>query len=653
MGMQQTQEDRAGLPPRCRFAPGFLRRRTAAATLVLGAIGAMVWAGTASAQEYALQAPDRAHSRQSIDVTWTAPQQTGGLLEIRADIERSSNASYAYTHDNPQSIMAPEAPGDYHIVYVYEREVRASQPLNVFVPEATLEVPAQVLAGADFEVAWTGPDSRSDNLVFAERDGPPIRGSSYAYVANSRDGRAGLRAPMDAGEYDIVYVTGQTVLTRAPVTVVSISATLSHAQKVHAGGELRVVWEGPRNAQDHVTFAARDGDPVRGASYAYVVNFEDNAITLRAPEETGLLDVVYVAGGRVIGRSPVEIVEARIELGAPDEVVALEAFVATWVGAGNRGDWIGVVDAEDTSLAYSYIQPNEPETRIVAPPQAGDLHLVYVTRGQREMARRPIRVAPAPEPPGTLFVEQRTVELGANDAVGVIFDASGSMLQRIGGARRVEIARETLAGLVTHTIPPGVGFALRVFGHREAGSCRTDLEIPLGPLDPAAAGAAINSVEAKNLARTPLARSIELAGGDLANVQGKRLLIVLTDGEETCDGDAATAIEALRARGWDITVNIVGFAIDDTALQAEFAAWAELGGGAYFNAADREELNEALTQAMVTRFTVTNANGEAAATGRPGEMIALPAGDYVIRWGDGHETAATVPPGGAARVTLE
>jgi hypothetical protein len=206
---------------------------------------------------------------------------------------------------------------------------------------------------------------------------------------------------------------------------------------------------------------------------------------------------------------------------------------------------------------------------------------------------------------------------------------------------------------VTDTIPPGVGFALRVFGHRETGSCRTDLEIPLGPLDPAAAGAAINGVEAMNLARTPLGRSIELAGGDLANVQGKRLLVVLTDGEETCDGDAAAAIEALRARGWDITVNIVGFAIDDAALQAEFAAWAELGGGAYFSAADRAELNAALTQAMVTRFIVANADGGTAAEGRPGEMIALPAGDYVIRWGDGHETPATVPPGGSARVTLE
>jgi hypothetical protein len=269
------------------------------------------------------------------------------------------------------------------------------------------------------------------------------------------------------------------------------------------------------------------------------------------------------------------------------------------------------------------------------------------------MARRPIRVLPAAAAPGLLIVEQRRSALGPNDAVGVIFDASGSMLQRIDGVRRVEIARQTLASLVGETIPPGTGFALRVFGHREAGSCRTDLEIPLAPLDPAGAGAAINAIEATNLARTPLGRSIELAAEDLTGVEGRRLLIVLTDGEETCDGDPAAAIEALRARGWDITVNVVGFAIDDDALEAEFAAWADLGGGGYFGAGDRTELSEALTQAMTVRFMVVDGAGETAAEGRPGEAIALSPGDYVVHWGEGRQTAATVQSDTTVRVTLE
>lgn len=62
-------------------------------------------------QDYALDAPERAHIRQTIEVGWTAPHETGGLLEIRAEHETPSRANYAYTHKNPQSILAPEAPG--------------------------------------------------------------------------------------------------------------------------------------------------------------------------------------------------------------------------------------------------------------------------------------------------------------------------------------------------------------------------------------------------------------------------------------------------------------------------------------------------------------------------------------------------------------
>ena len=622
---------------------------------LLAALGlvALCYGEAGYAEDYTLDAPERAHIRQAIEVGWDAPQTTGGLLEIRPAEGQPTRTSYAYVRDNPQPILAPDTPGEYLIVYVHESEVRASRPLTVFLPDATVDAATTVGAGAQIEVTWTGPDSRQDLIAIASRDGSPIRGASYTYVSNTRGGPAKLQAPADSGEYDVVYVSGSTVLARTPITVGAVTATLRHTARVHAGGELRVTWEGPRNARDMVTFAARDGDPILRSSYAYVSNQQDNVVALRAPEQTGPLDVVYVSSDHVIGRSHVDIIAARIELDGPQEVTALEEFFAAWQGDGNRGDRIDVVDAAGTQLAYSYVRPDRDTTRLLAPPAEGEFHLVYITRDGRELARRPIRVQPAAVPPGTLFVEQEHASLGHDDAVGVIFDASGSMLQRLDGVRRVEIARQTLAELVSESIPAGTGFALRVFGHRETGSCRSDLEIPLAPLDPVAAGKTIQAVNAMNLARTPLGQSIDLAARDLANVEGKRLLIVLTDGEETCDGDPAAAIEALRARGWDITVNIVGFAIDDTALQAEFAAWSELGGGAYFSAMDRASLKAALAEAVIHRFSILGAEGRTIAEGRPGQMIALPAGEYEIERADGQRTPAVVPPGGSTRVTLD
>ena len=50
-------------------------------------------------------------------------------------------------------------------------------------------------------------------------------------------------------------------------------------------------------------------------------------------------------------------------------------------------------------------------------------------------------------------------------------------MQRIDGERRIDIAKSTLTGLVNDVPSGDIGFAFRVFGHKEADSCRTDLEM--------------------------------------------------------------------------------------------------------------------------------------------------------------------------------
>ncbi len=108
-------------------------------------------------------------------------------------------------------------------------------------------------------------------------------------------------------------------------------------------------------------------------------------------------------------------------------------------------------------------------------------------------------------------------------------------------------------------------------------------------------------------------------------------MILLTDGEETCDGDPAAVLEKLAADGVDVRLNIVGFAIDDDALKAEFTRWAELGGGLYFDAAEAAALQEAMDRALQIPYTVKDTNGETVASGvLDGEAVELPAGRYLV-----------------------
>ena len=133
------------------------------------------------------------------------------------------------------------------------------------------------------------------------------------------------------------------------------------------------------------------------------------------------------------------------------------------------------------------------------------------SRTTRSRARRS-RSFRASSEPGKIAV---TLAPGAKNPVApwrLILDASGSMLQKLGAVRRIDIAKQTLTKLTSSTIPAGTPFALRVFG-REVDSCQTDLDVPVGPLNPAAVGQRIAALNAKNGAKTPIGASLAKARG--------------------------------------------------------------------------------------------------------------------------------------------
>ena len=72
------------------------------------------------------------------------------------------------------------------------------------------------------------------------------------------------------------------------------------------------------------------------------------------------------------------------------------------------------------------------------------------------------------------------------------------------------------------------------------------------------------------------------------------LIVVITDGEETCDGDVASAIENAVNAGYE--VRVIGFGLEgdeESSLKEEV----EEGGGAYYSAKDPNALKTKLKEA--------------------------------------------------------
>jgi hypothetical protein len=237
-----------------------------------------------------------------------------------------------------------------------------------------------------------------------------------------------------------------------------------------------------------------------------------------------------------------------------------------------------------------------------------------------------------PPVPGTLAVVRPEDGEGLDaGAIEIIFDASGSMYKKIDGRYRIDVARELLTEVVTTALPEETPVAMRVFGHREAKSCRTDLELPVGPLNHEALSQLVAGIEPQKLSRTPLADSILAVADDLKDVTGPKTVLMLTDGKESCKGDPGKAIATLQAQGLHVQVNIVGLALKKK-WKGEFASWAEQSGGRYLDASDPDTLRTALTEILAVQYVVLNEAGQRVTSGSvDGEPVELMPGKYTVR----------------------
>jgi hypothetical protein len=220
--------------------------------------------------------------------------------------------------------------------------------------------------------------------------------------------------------------------------------------------------------------------------------------------------------------------------------------------------------------------------------------------------------------------------LATDIGVDLILDNSGSMLQTLGDERRIDAAKQVLTELVEETLPSGIPLALRVFGD-EPDSCETDLAIDLAPLDGGAAVDRIAAIESVDGVKTPLAAALERVAADLSGVDGPKIVVLVTDGEETCGGNPQRAIRELVNQGIDVRVNIVGFAVDDEGLKEQFEEWARIGGGRFFDAAGADELGEAIAAALQPPFEVRDTAGTVIGSGVvDGDAERVPPGTYAV-----------------------
>jgi hypothetical protein len=548
--------------------------------------------------------------------------------------QEGSYLGYVYVEKGGTlKLVMPAIAGDYELRLLSANSpypTLIKRPIKLEAVPATLDFPAQVAGGASFQVKWTGPKNERDFVGIGDAK---QKYGAYHYV--SEGSTLTFQAPDAPGTYQVRYflAVDSTVIAEKPLTVGSVSASVSAPASIGVGASFKIQWSGPNNPRDFITIVKAGSPEKRYDAYAYTS--AGNPVELRAPEQAGDYEIRYLTGQSyaTLASAKIAVAGANATVKGPATAVAGGTFPVTWTGPNNQRDFINLVPKgarEGDSGSWAYTSKGSP-AQMQAPLSPGEYELRYsLGQSYATLARTSIQITPGKEEAGFVLVTPPATA-NTDNAIEIVFDASGSMLQKIGNKRRIEIARETLTNLTSKIIPAGTPFAMRVFG-REVNSCQTDLFIPVSPLDAANVAGQIAKLDAKNGAKTPIGASLAKAASDLASVKGERLIVLLTDGEETCDGDPAAEIEKLQKSGLGTRVSIVGFAIDEPNLAVTFRQWAKAGNGAFFQANDAAGLSTALAQAMRPGFEIVDSKNQVVAEGVAGaDSVKVMPGHYMVR----------------------
>lgn len=183
----------------------------------------------------------------------------------------------------------------------------------------------------------------------------------------------------------------------------------------------------------------------------------------------------------------------------------------------------------------------------------------------------------------------------------IVFDASGSM-----GATdytlkvpRIAHVKQSMARVLPE-VAPVRRLGLIVYGQGAYNDC-TSIELRTRPMPNAAARLLSMIQDIDPRGRTPLTESVRLAAEVLDYTERSSVVVLLTDGEETCGGDPCKMAAALKAAGPGLTIHVVGYRSEEgTYFKAR--CMADETGGKYFSVSTEDELVDALRKTLGCPF---------------------------------------------------
>nr|WKN36686.1 VWA domain-containing protein [Tunicatimonas sp. TK19036] len=189
-----------------------------------------------------------------------------------------------------------------------------------------------------------------------------------------------------------------------------------------------------------------------------------------------------------------------------------------------------------------------------------------------------------------------------------LLDASGSMFAEWGNSLRMDVAKNMLIGLVDSLrVDTNLEVALRVYGHqfhRRYQNCQdSKLEVGFASNNHDRIIGKLRQLQPSGV--TPIAYSLEQTANDFpADPNYRNVVIILTDGIESCGGDPCAVSLALQEKNIFLKPFVIGLGMQEN-FEEEFSCV-----GQYFDAKNQNEFRQVLNKILKQSLETTTVSVE-------------------------------------------
>jgi Ca-activated chloride channel homolog len=195
------------------------------------------------------------------------------------------------------------------------------------------------------------------------------------------------------------------------------------------------------------------------------------------------------------------------------------------------------------------------------------------------------------------------------DNVMILLDSSFSMSESLGGGKggpnKMAAAKNSVLEMI-RDLPPNANIGLRIYGNSNnpMTACHaTTRLVSLGQGNRNLMAAQMMGIQPTG--STPISYSIiQSLNDDFLGYPGKKSIILISDGIETCGEDPCTLAVRMQQLGANVKINVIGLGIEDIDAIKQLRCVALATKGKFYTANTAAELGHSLHNAMAVETHV-------------------------------------------------